>query len=312
LNIRRGFTLVELVVGMAITSVLMGAMAGAVLISTSGLNMATSAATSGSQAADAADAIARDLTLATSFTERTATAVTFTVPDRNSDNQSETIRYAWSGRANDPLTRQFNNNAVVNLATGVQRLNFSYLYRTMGLATTNQSREQLLMCHVASAGGTYNTYDVDKNHWCAQYFYPSLPANTTAWNITRVRLVLQAGTLPLSNFMVDIRTADASKKPTGSVVQSISLSSWGLPPSDAWIDVPFTVPATLDPSKGYCIVVRQTFSFGNGVSVGYDQGGSGLLANSGWLTTGDGGNGWSGLANDKDMRFYVYGTTTSP
>lgn len=60
-----------------------------------------------------------DIQLAQSFSENTTTAVTFTVPDRNGDNNPETIRYAWSGNAGDPLTRQYNSGAVVTVAENV-------------------------------------------------------------------------------------------------------------------------------------------------------------------------------------------------
>jgi len=69
-----------------------------------------------------------DLNEAIRFTERTAAAVTFTVPDRTGDGMTETIRYAWSGAAGDPLTYEFNGSAVT-LASGIQNFDLSYLTR---------------------------------------------------------------------------------------------------------------------------------------------------------------------------------------
>ncbi|MDD4889666.1 MAG: hypothetical protein PHU85_07020, partial [Phycisphaerae bacterium] len=72
-----------------------------------------------------------DLSLATSFTERTDRAVTMTVPDRTGDSQPETIRYAWSGVAGDPLTRQINGGPVVTIGPACYQFNLSYLLKTL-------------------------------------------------------------------------------------------------------------------------------------------------------------------------------------
>jgi hypothetical protein len=53
-----------------------------------------------------------DLEFALAFTEQSARAVTFLVPDQSGDAKLETVRYAWSGTPGDPLTRQFNGGAV--------------------------------------------------------------------------------------------------------------------------------------------------------------------------------------------------------
>jgi hypothetical protein len=68
-----------------------------------------------------------DLQTAKSFTERTATAVTFTVPDRDGDNIDETIRYAWAGTPGDPLTYQLNGGTATTLADDVQQFNLAAL-----------------------------------------------------------------------------------------------------------------------------------------------------------------------------------------
>ena len=89
----------------AITSVILLACTSVLTIATRSMNNGARAATVQAVAGrTAADQMADDLKLALNFTEQTATAVTFTVPDRNGDAQPETIRYAWTG-AGAPLTR---------------------------------------------------------------------------------------------------------------------------------------------------------------------------------------------------------------
>ena len=80
---RRGFTLVELVVSVSIISVLVGAMGSVILIA--GRTVELSAATGNSAPVDVVARISADLQIALSISERTATAVTLIVPDRDGD-----------------------------------------------------------------------------------------------------------------------------------------------------------------------------------------------------------------------------------
>jgi hypothetical protein len=66
-----------------------------------------------------------------SFSERTANAVTFKVPDRTGDELPETIRYSWSGTAGDPLQIEYNGSAPATLVADVNQFDLSYSLRTM-------------------------------------------------------------------------------------------------------------------------------------------------------------------------------------
>jgi len=125
-----GLTLVEVVVAIAITSILLAGMASALLIASRAADPVgptnTVLATS-----MAAHDILGELRFAIAFTERTATAVEFTVADRNGDEAPETIRYAWSGTAGDPLTRQYNGGTAVNVVENVQEFQLDYDLRTV-------------------------------------------------------------------------------------------------------------------------------------------------------------------------------------
>jgi len=125
-----GHTLVEVVVAIAITSILLVGMASALLIASRAANPVgptnTVLATS-----MAAHDILGELRFAIAFTERTATAVEFTVADRTGDEVPETIRYAWSGTAGDPLTRRYNGGTVANVVENVQEFQLDYDLRTV-------------------------------------------------------------------------------------------------------------------------------------------------------------------------------------
>ena len=128
---RNALTLLELVVSMASSTVLVAGLAGALYISSQTLPDVNDPARQSAQAATVIREIMSDVGLALSFTERTPWAITFTVPDRNGDSAPETIRYAWSGTAGDPLTYQYNAGSVITIAADVQNFNLEALTRVM-------------------------------------------------------------------------------------------------------------------------------------------------------------------------------------
>ena len=130
-RLRAGFTLVEVVVSTVIVGIVMTAVVSVMLIACRGIGVGAHRAEAVGDATEALQQIILDLGLARTFTERTATAATFTVPDRNGDGQAETIRYAWSGTPGDALTRQCNGGAAVVIARDVHRFNLEYLLKTV-------------------------------------------------------------------------------------------------------------------------------------------------------------------------------------
>ena len=99
---RSAFTLVEVVMSMAIMAVLMAGIASAMLMAGQTLPDADDTSVAVASGSQAVDQIAGDLYCATSFTRRAANEVEFTVDDRNGDEAPELIRYAWSGTPGEP------------------------------------------------------------------------------------------------------------------------------------------------------------------------------------------------------------------
>lgn len=126
-----GFTLIELTIGLVSSALLVAGLASALYISSQALDLNGSLSGQAAVASEVLGEISADLALARSFSERTATAVTFTVPDRDGDLEPEMIRYAWSGTPGDPLTYQYNSGAASVVAEDVQNLNFATLTRSL-------------------------------------------------------------------------------------------------------------------------------------------------------------------------------------
>lgn len=74
------------------------------------------------EASAALRTMVNDLQFAIAVTELTSQAITVQVPDRDNDNGLETIRYAWSGNAGDPLTRAYNGGDAIVIVETVHAL----------------------------------------------------------------------------------------------------------------------------------------------------------------------------------------------
>ena len=126
-TVRRAFTLAELTASMGIMVILMGAMTSTILVASRAIPDVEDPKVKRLAAMDVVDQMAGELFYATSITEETETAVTFTVADRGHGAAGpETIRYGWSGTPGDPLTRQYNGGTVVTVCEDVQLFRLSY------------------------------------------------------------------------------------------------------------------------------------------------------------------------------------------
>lgn len=119
-------TLVELVLSLTIMSVLMAGMTSVIILASRATPASGSPVTEQRALAEALDRFASELACATAITELTNTAITFTLPDRGHGSAGpETVRYAWSGTANDPLTRAYNGATPATLVSNVTSARFS-------------------------------------------------------------------------------------------------------------------------------------------------------------------------------------------
>jgi len=126
-----GHTLIELLLSVAIMAVLMGAMVISLAVASRALDDGAGPAGQTRRAAEIVEDMDADLAMALSFTERTAEAVTFTVPDRDRDGNSETIRYSWTGPDDGRLLRQVNGGPAVAIAQDVRHFGLTYQLKTI-------------------------------------------------------------------------------------------------------------------------------------------------------------------------------------
>ena len=125
-----GFSLIELLTAMAISSVLILAIGSAITLAARALPAEDDPHLALLHGGGAVDTMQEDLEAAVHITERTATSVTLALPDRDGDGRPEVVRYAWSGTGGDPLTRRLNGGAVVPLLGDVHDLDLSFDLKT--------------------------------------------------------------------------------------------------------------------------------------------------------------------------------------
>lgn len=128
---RDGFTLVEMSVSLAITSVLVVGLASAIIVSSRSLEVASGDARNETNVEQVLQQICDELRIATMLFEVKPGTVAFQVPDRDGDLTPEIIAYNWSGKAGDALYRTYNNGSPAVVASGVHELDFTLVSRTV-------------------------------------------------------------------------------------------------------------------------------------------------------------------------------------
>jgi prepilin-type N-terminal cleavage/methylation domain-containing protein len=324
--VARGFTLIEAVVSMAIIAIVLLA-CGSVLVLAARVMTASASGTAAQADAGQAVAtqIATDLRLATAFTERTSTAVTFTVPDRNGDGQPETIRYAWYGAgggnitinsvvygiAPNTLIRQFNGGPPATLAERVQAFSFNYLVRTIGQPTqspASESPDQNLLTH-SGLSLNVKAYALKSTNWPAEYVQVAFPANTVSWKINHVKLqIARASANATGTLVLEVHGADSAHKPTSTVLGAASVDMTTIATTKTTVDLMLSPAAVIpDPAQGVVLVVKTTAS--NPANVYYDSLSTDFSI--GYMTTTNSGGSWSTPVTTSALQMSVWGTYTT-
>ncbi|MDB5296111.1 MAG: hypothetical protein JWO31_2094 [Phycisphaerales bacterium] len=300
-------TLVELVVSLALMTIIMGASTSIVLVASRALSNETSNVGADALAArQATDRVVDDLTVATAVIEQTAKAVTMTVPDRTGDGVAETIRYAWTGTPGDPLTRSVNGGAAGVVAANVRALNLAYLTKTVGKPPAVTGPEQGWVAHAATAANA-NTSGLTSTKWSGGSYAPTLPATAVSWTVSRCRVRL-AKKATLGTVTVRLRYATSAGVPTGADLATGSLLTTNLVGTTAaWADVTLSPVPALDPAKPVALVLSYAGS-ATVADVEYDN--ANADAALAYATSTDAGVSWSSNAG-KTLSFYLWGTVTT-
>lgn len=303
-GLREGHTLLEILVAIAPASVLLAGLASALYLANRMMD-APAAVRAVLSAEHAARRLTEDLREATFFTERTAMAVTFAVPDRDGDGREELIRYWWSGTPGDPLQSAVNGGVAVVVAQDVRQFRLDYTIKTQeeSLVRRVESSEQKLAEYVVPLLAA--DYQISTTRWLAQYFHPDrfltrLPPGAVAWRPTRVTLWVENDGPRDGQSLVQLRRAGSDAMPTSKVLEQIpypetSAPSIYSPTSFRFQDV------WLAPNEGVWITLQGLTN--HALYVLFDDWGG-----TGRVFTGDAGTTWSTQGNGDSLLYQLYGT----
>lgn len=261
---RRGLSLVELLVAMAMSATVLGGAVAAIGLSGRTFQSAANGIRSGG-AIDGLAQMSSDVQIALSITERTATATTFWVPDRTGDGAPEQIRYAWSGTIGDPITYSMNGSTPVAIIPAVDSVSFEYLVSSVqGQATFVTSGPPPVteenVFERAFSGTPASVHTVTSSASVAAIVQPTLPAGGSTFRITRVLIPMQK---PDSGQNINVavhRVNGITAVPQPTALALTTIRQQDLPASYADVEVVFESDAIFDDGDHVAIVVSSASS----------------------------------------------------
>lgn len=308
-----GFTLVEMVVSLAVISVLLVGMSSAIVLASKALPHATNPARATVDSARALHELRDELRAATELPVFSETSVTLHVPDRDGDGRPEVVTYAWAGTpgtARAPLTRAANGGAALTVLDNVENFALSYVcgkQDTVFPGNGSTSGEQLLSSF--STSDTSDTSDTEEHRlksseWIGTTVNPSLPASATSWQITRALFYGNKQGGSGSTITFELRGSE-SGEPTAAVLDSSTLdesdmNGW------AWYEATFSSP-TFDAAVAASVVLA---NHGGGDAGKWSY----YVAHtppSAMLRSNDDGGSWLQPGDTEELQHFVYGTYES-
>lgn len=299
-----GFTLIELVAAMAVTTILLAAVASTVLIAAHALPQSNDAFSAPMTAARVMNQLAGELESAILVVQQTPTSITFTVPPRNGDTLPEKISYSWAGPSGAPLMRQYNSGPAVAIIYPADQFSLTPVIATStesypGVATEDAS-DSLIIDNSSTTGAA--TQGVNATNCLGQYFCSSAwPAGVVGWRPTRVQFdAKQSGLVATTNILMALPLANFA--PASPYAQQYSDTGLGLLASFSWQQYSFGAIDRLAPSAGICLLVEGASGGTNSMV---------LQTNNlpGLLQTGNGGSSWSYVSN-KGLVSQMFGKLT--
>ncbi len=309
MRLRPAYTLIEMVLSMAITTVLIGGMASSLVIASRAADPSADPAARTVRARQAIDQITADLTHATALTAQSSSSVTFCVPDRDGNGTIETISYDWSLGNGDILTRDYNGTGAATILDNVDFFSLAWVARPNVVPQLVEYDGEDLFEYDSPLGGLTSNYYVSSTEWRAQYFKPDLPTNTISWGVETVELVVDRVNSGRT-VLFEIRSATPRQSPTSTVLGVVSASSTSLPVITSWVQVNFSGVTGLDPGSGACLVVRQA-SGTAGAEIRVHSSGLNMPRHSHFMTSIDSGATWTAPGHTLDLLIKVTGAYTT-
>ncbi len=278
---RYGSTLLEFVASLTIFGLLIVGMQSSVAVAVKSIPSSSSPISLQSRAQSAMECMLVDLQSALFVSELTSNSIAFTVPDRNGDKRSERLRYAWSGLAGAPLTRQINGGPAAIVIPSVYSCSLTPQFESETISypsvAVEDAAESLLIDYSQVVQPL--EHDVTSSLAIGQRLALDLPSNAYAWRPTRIQFPARYASL-LGAAAVQLRSNGSSYSPGTDVWQQQFISWLTLAANYTWHSFSFADVEPL-PSGGSFSLVLQRSLGSRAVTLLSSDSNHGLLKGSG-------------------------------
>lgn len=297
---RRAFTLIELVIGSAITALVMLAVGSTLTLMTRGAASVENASHLTLDATLAMARLRREIGGACTIAELTATHIRFTHPDL------DTVAYDWSA-SDKTLSRTAGTGSAMPILNNVTEfvLTSHTEQQTVAGANVTQSPEGVLASHEACPYGYICNHDdalVTSTTWLGEQFSVNCPPGTQSFSITRATLYLKGNT---GTGRLGVSIQDLAAKTTFE--ENTGLSADTLPASDyAPYEFVFSGVTGLQNGQNYTVVVRTNAASTRAYLKRDTYGLFAPVDGTVYKSSGDSGAHWN-TDPRADLRFVIYG-----
>jgi prepilin-type N-terminal cleavage/methylation domain-containing protein len=251
-----GFTLIELIVSVFVSSMLMVGLGSAIVIATNAVSPPES-----QQAvfdmAETSHLMAVEMQSAVHVLEQSATVVEFACADRNNDGTPDRVRYEWNSNDRQIVRTEASSGILLD---GVD--SFSIAADLEGVPETLKgfvSESPAATLGAMAVGGPSHSWNLAPNSPVGHYVLISHPDDTALWSITEVavRLKRDTGTAvqPGEQLSIQIRLATGDGLPTSIVLAESSIDVASLTPGFKWKSFAMSGAERLLKNQAVCLVI---------------------------------------------------------
>ncbi|MDP7020384.1 MAG: hypothetical protein QGG36_31590 [Pirellulaceae bacterium] len=311
--LRRGYSILELVVALSASSMLLVGLASTMYVAIKIAETPT-AAQDVYASSVALQQLADELQFAIHVVEQTDKVIEFAVADRDGDNLTDLIRYEWSGVAGAALVRTFNQGSAVDVVPNVQSLSLAAIVNTKDeeFPTTQESAETLFWSHTTLANS--NDWRTNTTQWIGQYIHPNmfsppLPSNAISWRPTKLKFEARKDGNDDGEMWLQLRQTapdmSGDELPTSNIYMQQKLYETSLTSNYTWQTWTMTDSHWLGVSEDLAVVFQEAANDKAGY-IHYDGGGG-----AGRVMTTASGASWT-YNSDRAISGELYGKWLEP
>lgn len=308
---RRAATLLELVVSLPASLVLIGCMGACIGMMAQTRSQDDNLFKANFRLSDAISQIASDLESATAFSSLISTNLEFLVPDRNNDGLPEQIKYTWGNTASPKkIFWSINGSTPTEIYNDAGNFQVAALpvNAPSSVAFHQLSDVAVLKSIDCPADGKYTEQSITSSNAIGQYFIPDGVSGSGKWDLGSVRVMVRAGDTTTDGILrIRITRADASRRPTTSVLADVTIPESRLGPDYRWLTIPLAPIGRQTSTTPICVTLSYAGGTGAVARVMLAEATTATPSNAFLLQSTNGGTSWTVGDGKRGLRFYAFG-----